>query len=134
MTNTEQVLPDHFKFVTSSRIPHTAKRRGTEYEISWVSAYSSELRFTHYPVSDVESCVREGSWIITSKQDQTKAPQDSLLSRIKTFTERVSQASVRVYKDHYEVYYDDFAVNAPSDEELEKLMNAIVVLDEATRG
>ena len=135
MTNTEQALPDHFKFVESRRIgtEFTANRVGDRYVVRWGSvAYSTEDGFG-YSLAYAQQRVTDGDWIITSKQDQTKAPEASLISRIKAFTE-VTNSSVFIHDGFYEVYYNgvDAPAKAETDEDLEKLMNAVVVLYEAT--
>ena len=60
-------------------------------------------------------------------------PEDRLLSRIKAFT-KVTNSSVFIHDGFYEVYCNgvDAPAKADTDEDLEKLMNAVVTLYEAT--
>lgn len=144
MTNTEQALPNNFEFVIGSdTIPHTATRKGERYEIRWSDLSNPDLSYTQYSVNAVKSHVRGGDWIITSpKQEQPNiailhvnesTPKDPFLSRIKAFTE-ATNSSVFIHDGIYEVYYNgvDAPAKAETDDGLEKLMDAVVVLYEAT--
>lgn len=127
MTNTEQALPDHFTFVTENDIHYTATRKGATYEIREEGIDSI---CCDYLIGTVEFHIKWKHWVITSPKQET-----SLLSRIKAFTE-ATNSSVFIHDGFYEVYYNgvDAPAKAETDEDLEKLMKAVVTLYEATRG
>lgn len=121
-------LPDIFQFTADSDDDgslYTATKmpNGVDYEITWEGADI----LPSYSTISVKSLVGEGCWKIVSQTDEC------FLSRIKTFTE-ATNASVFITDGAYEVFYDGAAspAKAATDEDMEKLMNAIVVLDGAT--
>ena len=145
MTNTEQVLPDLFTFRSKfDDTEYTAIANPDGYEVRWKDQEEAlGYMFNRYNTSYVQQMVKDGDWTITFVLEANIAiphvnesvSKDPLLSRIKAYTE-VTNSSEFIHDGAYEVYYDgaDNPACVDTDEELEKLMNAIVVFDEATKA
>jgi len=77
----------------------------------------------------VESFIERGLWEIT---EETKP---SLLEKLKQLTIDTS-TNVFIVNGQYEVYFDEFSnpAKASSEEELEKIIDAILLLNKAVNG
>lgn len=117
-------LPNTFQFKhpSDSGILFTATLNEDSYNITWDGCTG----ISRYSMGSVARFIEDGTWEIVGEEE-------TLLSRIKAFTQDTN-ASVFIVDGKYEIYYNGecLPAKADTDEDVEKLMEAIVVLDGAT--
>jgi hypothetical protein len=128
-------LPEKFDFtiaVTSDARKYTATKGRETYHVTWKGCNTG----AYYSISSVAESVLKGTWKIISSTPITT----TLLEKLKQFTLDTG-ASVFIDDGQYEVYFDASRITvcgnpakAASDEELEKIVDAILTLNKAVSG
>lgn len=123
-------LPDKFKFVTNvseDMVYCAEKLKEGFFRVSWKVDHGG-TDFYDYTAEYLGNIFASGVWTIIEDQP-------TLLQKLKQLTIDTT-TNIFIVDGKYEVFYDAFSdpAKASSDEELEKIVDAILTLNKAVSG